>query len=140
MRWRRELPVPQVAARRFFHCAARYWCRDRILHVARADFLFTVTAVLLQPVSGFLLISKLGYSWTQPWIHWSLLLYMLVGCCWLPAVWLQVQMRNLARRASAECCQLPEIYHRYFRYWFALGWPAFAGVLAVFWLMVAKPT
>jgi len=26
------------------------------------------------------------------------------------------------------------------RIWFALGWPAFLSVLAIFWLMVAKPT
>lgn len=107
--------------------------------VVRADFLFTATAVVLQPVSGFLLVAKLGLPWTLPWIHWSLLLYLLIGCCWLPVVWLQVQMRNLARRAVAEGGALPEIYYRYFRYWFLLGWPAFAGVLVVFWLMVAKP-
>ncbi len=110
-----------------------------IAPVMRADFLFTATAVVLQPVSGFLLLRQLGYPWTLPWIHWSLLLYVLIGCCWLPVVWLQVQMRNIARRAVAEGGALPETYHRYFRYWFLLGWPAFAGVLLVFWLMVAKP-
>jgi uncharacterized membrane protein len=108
--------------------------------VVRADFLFTATAVVLQPVTGFLLLSKMGYPWTLPWIHWALALYALVGCCWLPVVWLQIQVRNIARRAVAEGGALPEIYYRYFRYWFVLGWPAFAGVLAIFWLMVAKPT
>jgi len=107
--------------------------------VVRADLLFTATAVVAQPVTGLLLLSKLGYPWTSHWIHWSLLLYVLVGCCWLPVVWLQLQMRNLARTAAAAGDPLPELYHRYFRYWFLLGWPAFAGVLLVFWLMVAKP-
>jgi uncharacterized membrane protein len=107
--------------------------------VVRADFLFTAPAVVLQPASGYLLLWKLGYPWTLPWIQWSLLLYVLIGCCWLPVVWLQVQMRNIARRAVADGGELPEIYHRYFRYWLLLGWPAFAGVLLVFWLMVAKP-
>lgn len=108
--------------------------------VVRADILFTATAVVVQPVTGFLLMWKLGYPWTLPWIHWALLLYVLIGCCWLPVVWLQVQMRNIARRSVAEQTQLPEVYYRYFKYWFRLGWPAFAGVMAVFWLMVAKPT
>jgi uncharacterized membrane protein len=107
--------------------------------VVRADFLFTATAVVLQPVSGMLLIRMLGYPWSLPWIHWSLALYALVGCCWLPVVWLQIQMRNIARRAASEHAPLPEIYHRYFRYWFVLGWPAFGGVLIIFWLMVARP-
>jgi len=107
--------------------------------VVRADFLFTATAVVLQPVTGFLLIGKLGIPWTVSWIHRALLLYVLVGCCWLPVVWLQIQLRNLARRAAAQNVALPGLYHRYFRYWFLLGWPAFAGVLIIFWLMVAKP-
>jgi len=107
--------------------------------VVRADFLFTATAVVLQPVTGFLLIRQLGYPWTVAWIHRALALYVLVGCCWLPVVWLQVQIRNIARRAAAEGVALPEIYHHYFRYWFVLGWPAFGGVLVIFWLMVAKP-
>jgi uncharacterized membrane protein len=64
---------------------------------------------------------------------------VLVGCCWLPVVWLQLRMRDLARRAAAESSPLPPAYHRCFRWWFLLGFPAFAGVLVVFWLMVAKP-
>lgn len=107
--------------------------------VVRADFLFTATAVLVQPVTGFLLIHRLGYPLSAPWLHWSLALYVVIGCCWLPVVWLQVQMRNLARRALQEGTPLPEAYYHYFRFWFLLGWPAFAGVLLVFWLMVAKP-
>jgi uncharacterized membrane protein len=107
--------------------------------VVQADYLFTATAVVLQPVTGFLLMWKLGYPVTLPWIHRALALYVLVGGCWLPVVWLQVQMRNIARRAAAAGTALPEMYHRYFKYWFILGWPAFGGVLVIFWLMVAKP-
>ena len=33
---------------------------------------------------------------------------------------------------------LPLGYFR-MRTWYALGWPAFLALLAVFWLMVAKP-
>jgi uncharacterized membrane protein len=67
------------------------------------------------------------------------LLYVLVGCCWLPVVWLQLKMRNLARQAATAGQELPARYFRYYSLWFALGWPAFAGVLAIMWLMVAKP-
>ena len=107
--------------------------------VVRADLLFTATAVVVQPLTGILLVHRLALPWSLLWIHGTLVLYGLIGCCWLPVVWLQVQMRNIARRAVAEGTPLPEVYHRYFRYWFRLGWPAFAGVLVVFWLMLAKP-
>jgi uncharacterized membrane protein len=34
---------------------------------------------------------------------------------------------------------LPRAYHRLFRTWFAFGFPAFAAVLAIFWLMISRP-
>jgi len=34
---------------------------------------------------------------------------------------------------------LPAQYHRLFAIWFALGWPAFIGVIAIFALMIWKP-
>jgi uncharacterized membrane protein len=90
-------------------------------------------------VAGVLLALKVGYPISLAWIRWALLLYIGVGSCWLPVVWLQLQMRNLAVAALRERRPLPEIYFRYFRWWFVLGWPAFLGVLAIFWLMIAKP-
>ena len=63
-----------------------------------------------------------------------------VGLCWLPVVWIQYRMMKLAEQAAGQGAALPPAYHRLFRWWFALGWPAFAGVLAIYWLMVAKPT
>ena len=35
---------------------------------------------------------------------------------------------------------LPAAYHRLFRIWFACGIPAFLGVLAIIWLMLARPS
>ena len=43
------------------------------------------------------------------------------------------------RRGRARGQPLPAEYHRLFRLWFAFGFPAFAAVLAIFWLMIAKP-
>lgn len=34
---------------------------------------------------------------------------------------------------------LPPKARQLYRIWFALGWPAFAALVAVFWLMVTKP-
>jgi uncharacterized membrane protein len=108
--------------------------------VVAADFLFTATAVVAQPISGVLLAREMGYSLTDFWITASIGLYVLTGCFWLPVVWMQMQMRELAAHAAAEGRPLPDRYHRLFRLWFWFGFPAFAAVLAIFWLMITRPT
>ena len=107
--------------------------------VVRADFLFTATAVVVQPVTGVLLAQNVGYSLFDGWIAWSIVLYFFTGAFWLPVVWMQIKMRDLAAAASRESRPLPPQYHRLFWWWFAFGFPAFAAVLAIFWLMIAKP-
>lgn len=107
--------------------------------VVIADALFTATAVVVQPISGALLASAVGYSLWESWIVVSLLLYVLVGVCWLPVVWIQARMRDVARTAVRDGSELPARYHQLFSMWFILGWPAFGGVLAIFGLMIFKP-
>jgi uncharacterized membrane protein len=107
--------------------------------VVLADMVFTATAVVLQPVTGIVLALMAGFPLSSPWLVWSMVLYVLVGCCWLPVVWLQMRMRDLAIVAATNGSPLPAAYQRYYRWWFALGWPAFIGVLMIFYLMVAKP-
>jgi uncharacterized membrane protein len=108
--------------------------------VVRADFLFTAMAVIVQPVTGAMLAHGLGWSLAEGWILLSLALYVLTGLCWLPVVMLQMRMRDLAAAAAERGEELPAEYHRLFRRWFALGFPAFASVLAILWLMVARPS
>lgn len=108
--------------------------------VVRADTCFTAPAVLVQFLSGWWLLTRAGLSWNTPWIAWALLLFVLVGLCWLPVLWLQVRARDLAMAAvHAGQTDLPRAYQRVMRWWFWLGWPAFLAVLAIFWLMVVKP-
>jgi uncharacterized membrane protein len=105
-----------------------------------ADLIFTATAVVVQPVSGVLLAWSIGLSlFEESWIVLSLLLYVLVGFCWLPVVFIQIRMRKLAHDAAVNSKPLPDGYRRLFRIWFALGWPAFAGVLGIFALMTWQP-
>jgi len=105
----------------------------------RADFLFTMPAVIVQPLSGYLLMRLMGFDLHTPWLQVTIALYLLAGACWLPVVWLQWRARNLAAVALRAGTDLPPAYHRCMRAWFALGWPAFLAVMAIFWLMVAKP-
>lgn len=114
-----------------------------IAHVAGlvviADSVFTATAALLQPISGYLLARQVGWPILEGWVAWSLGLYVFVGVFWLPVVWMQIQMRNLAIAARDGGTMLPPAYHRLYRWWFAFGFPAFAAVLAIIWLMLTKP-
>jgi uncharacterized membrane protein len=107
--------------------------------VVLADFLFTATAVVAQPVTGVLLAWTVGYSLSEGWIVVSILLYILTGAFWLPVVWIQMRLRDLAAAAERDGLPLPRIYYRLFWTWFVFGFPAFGAVLAIFWLMIARP-
>ena len=107
--------------------------------VVVADAVFTASALVAQPLTGAALARIAGYPLLEGWIGASLLLYILAGAFWLPVVWMQWRMRNLARKAAALGAELPPEYHRLYRLWFACGFPAFGAVLAIIWLMVAKP-
>jgi uncharacterized membrane protein len=107
--------------------------------VVIADFAFTATAVIAQPVTGVLLVRHVGYSLFDAWIVWSLILYLVTGVFWLPVVWMQMRLRDLAAAAARSGSDLPRDYHRLFWWWFACGFPAFAAVIAIFWLMIARP-
>lgn len=107
--------------------------------VVIADFLFTATAVVAQPVTGIALAHVVGYSLAEGWIALSILLYLVTGAFWLPVVWMQVRMRDLATAAALQGSPLPPAYQRLFRTWFLFGFPAFAAVLGILWLMIARP-
>lgn len=106
--------------------------------VVIADFVFTASAVVLQPITGAWLAHLAGYPLFSGWIGWSLLLYLITGAFWLPVVWMQMRMRDLAVQALGDGMPLPPRYHALFRTWFAFGFPAFAAVLGILWLMVTK--
>lgn len=107
--------------------------------VVWADWLFTTPAGIVQPLTGFWLIYLAGHSLIAPWLLLTYALYVLAFVCWAPVVRLQIRIRDLAGAALAAGQPLPDEARRLYRLWFALGWPAFAALTAVFWLMVAKP-
>jgi uncharacterized membrane protein len=107
--------------------------------VVIADAVFTATAVIVQPASGLALVWVVGYPLTESWIVVAIALYVLVGMCWLPVVWIQIQLRDIAAYAAKKGAQLPAGYFSLYRVWFALGWPAFFGMIAIFAIMVWKP-
>lgn len=101
-----------------------------------ADWLFTATSGVVQPLSGAALLWAVGYD---PWSHWlvaTYVIYVLAGACWLRVVSIQIQVRDLTQGVSGE---IPEAAELLMRRWFSLGWPAFLGLLVVFWLMISRP-
>lgn len=108
--------------------------------VVVADTVFTATAVVFQPITGWLLARHVGWPIFEGWILASLGLYVFIGVFWLPVVWIQIQMRNMAIVARDTESALPERYHALYRIWFACGFPAFFAVLCIVWLMLTKPT
>lgn len=110
-----------------------------VKYVVIADWLFTTPTVIFQPVSGFYLTRLLGVPLSSRWIMWSIGLYLLAGACWLPVVWMQICMREMARQAVREGHELPPAYWRFLRLWVILGIVAFCALVVVFYLMVVKP-
>lgn len=107
--------------------------------VVRADWWFTTPTVFIQPLTGWWMAHLAGYPLSTPWIAVSLVLFGVAGLCWLPVVWLQLRMADMAHAAHAQGAELPARYWRYAAWWERLGYPAFAAMLFVFYLMVAKP-
>jgi uncharacterized membrane protein len=110
-----------------------------VRYVVIADFAFTTPTIILQPLTGVYLIHLAGFPYTSTWIAASVALYLLAGACWLPVVWMQIKMRDMAQSAMVSGTQLPPRYWTFLKWWVALGIVAFGALVAVFYLMVAKP-
>lgn len=108
-------------------------------HVVLADWIFTTSSIVIQPITGIYMIYLAGYPWASKWIMYTIGLYVVAGACWLPVVWIQLKMRDMAQVAARDGSALPALYWRYLRWWVMLGIPAFMSVVFIFWLMVAKP-
>ncbi|MBR1088725.1 DUF2269 domain-containing protein [Bradyrhizobium manausense] len=117
---------------------ARFIARTASVVVV-ADAIFTLSAVILQPVTGGLLMTLSATSITERWILASLALYAIAGLFWIPVVFMQIEMRDLARNAAEQQATLPERYFTLFRRWFAFGFPGFGATMLILWLMIAKP-
>lgn len=110
-------------------------------NVVIADWLFTTPAIIIQPITGVWLTVIMGYPWTTEWILWAIGLFIFAGMCWIPVVWIQIQIHKMADESLKTGVSLykNDAYLRYMKIWFTLGWPAFIAVILIFYLMVFKP-
>lgn len=106
--------------------------------VVLADWLFTMPAVVLQFVTGVLLMMRMGYSFHSAWFIWVISLYAFIGACWIPVLFIQYRLRRLAV-SSLAAGVLDDQFRWLMRVWTVLGVFAFSAILVIFWLMVFKP-
>ena len=110
-----------------------------VRYVVIADWAFTTPTIIIQPLTGLYLIHLAGFPLTSSWILWSIILYFVAGAAWLPVVWMQIKMRDMAVKAARANTDLPPRYWQFLKLWVALGVIAFFSLVVVFYLMVAKP-
>ena len=110
-----------------------------VKYVVIADWLFTTPAVIIQLISGTILVKIAGYEFTDLWIIWAYILYFFVLICWLPVVWMQIKMRDMAQHALKTNTKLPNKYWQMDKWWITLGSLAFPAVMVIFYFMVFKP-
>ena len=104
-----------------------------------ADYLFTLPAVIAQPITGFFLARLAGYPLDSRWIVAGGALYLVAGVCWIPVVLIQRRLHQVAQRSADQNTVLGPEFVRLVRWWTWLGWPAFLAMAAAFWVMIAKP-
>ncbi len=107
--------------------------------VVLADYVLTLPAVIIQPITGVILMIQRGWSITDGWLLLSIALYCLIGCLWLPVVFIQKKMANMAAKAVERDESLSTSYKKLYRAWLYCGYPAFMSIILLLWLMIAKP-
>jgi uncharacterized membrane protein len=108
--------------------------------VVLADWVFTLPCALLLLASGLTMAIAFEFPIMETeWILAGIFDYTMAGILWVPAVRLQLRMRDLAvEAAEAGAVELPAEYHSATRKWLMLGAPAFLFSLHAFWAMCAK--
>ncbi len=107
--------------------------------VVLGDMIFTLSAVIAQPVTGGILMTISSTAPTESWLLASLVLYAVAGLFWVPVIFMQMEMRDLARVATEKSQPLPPRYLVLFRRWLLFGIPGFGSVMMILYLMIAKP-
>ena len=106
--------------------------------VVLADWLFTTPSIILQPISGFMLMHLMGYGLENLWVFISVGLYIFSILLWLIAVYLQIRMKKIAIVYQNKRRELDKDYFRFVNYWVWLGVFSFFAMIGIFYLMIFK--
>jgi len=102
-------------------------------NVVLADWIFTTPAVVIQLVSGVWLTQQIGIPFDSAWFIAVASLFVLVGACWIPVVWIQIRIRKIVSDGGSGVD-----IRRLMSIWTGLGVIAFTGVLLLLFLMVSR--
>ncbi len=91
----------------------------------------TAAAMVVQPVTGLILIKLMEDSPTQPWLMAAYALYLAVLAAWLVATSLLGKVAATVRDSARDA--------RVFRLWAPLSWGSVLVVCAIYYLMLAQP-
>lgn len=106
-------------------------------HVVLADWVFTTPAIVIQLITGFWLMKILGYSFSSPWFFTVVAIFIFIGICWIPVVFIQYRLRAIAA-SQLKTSRIDSRFKRLIKCWMVLGILAFISILIIFWLMVFK--
>lgn len=112
------------------------WAQRQIV---LADWVFTVPSGFISPATGMYLVHVYGLPWSTPWIAVSIGGYLLTMVLWLPAAWIQLELRRMTEEALATNAPLPPRFRTLNWVWLGLGVPAFGVSVFIIFAMVAKP-
>ena len=107
--------------------------------VVLADWIFTVPSGLISPLTGAYLVHSYSMPWSTPWVVASIGGFLAAMVLWLPAAWIQMELRKIATHALAAGTPLPPRFHALNRIWLGLGVPAFGVSVFIIYAMVVKP-
>lgn len=107
-------------------------------NAVRAEWFIAAPVAVIQPTTGYLLMLHLGYPLRSPWFYAVAALYIVAGMCWVYLVKAELRLRAIAAAHSTSSA-LPDEFDVLFQRWTWLAAGSFAGVLAIFWLMVFRP-
>jgi uncharacterized membrane protein len=107
-------------------------------NAVRAEWFIAAPVAIVQPTTGYLLMRQLNYPLASTWFYAVATLYIVAGMCWVYLVKAELTMRDLAA-VHGTAATLPPEFHALVARWRRLALGSFAGVLAIFWLMVFRP-
>ena len=107
-------------------------------NAVRAEWCIAVPIALIQPLTGYLLMTQLGYSLRSLWFVAVVALYVIAGMCWIYLFKTELRLRSLAEEHRSDST-MPPAFWLLFSRWTRLCICSFTGVLGIFWLMVFRP-
>jgi uncharacterized membrane protein len=107
-------------------------------NAVRAEWFIAAPVAVIQPATGYLLMLQMGYPLQSKWFAAVAILYIIAGMCWVYLVKAELKLRSLAA-AYSNSPAMPEQFRGLFRRWIQLAMGSFAGVLAIYVLMVFRP-